>query len=292
MRKLIIFAIFLFSSYLITAQEAYTIDGESIQLKTAAEGDLGLLWNIIDQQYRYFIKTDDHQLVELINTKNANNIYQEQYKASLKDLTKNTLDVSKVKLNLPSLARFIDRYNSAVNPNYVAMHSNFDPDIRLGVFGGITNSPFVGNPQNEKSTVIGAEIEILGGVSKKHSGYLQLRHVAEKDEFKYTTTELSLGYRYRFLQTSRFSLYGDAKFATLNFTKASITYTDDSSNTQIETIDETAFDLPLIIGLGTDVKLSNIIYANLSYNQVFAVFFKNQGNFPTDITLGLKFKVH
>lgn len=292
MKKLILFAIFLFSSTLIIAQETYTVDGQSVQLKTAVKGPLGLLWTIIDDEYRYFIKTQDHQLVELINTKSADHVYQEEYKSTLKELTDNSIDVSKVKLSLPSLARFIDRYNSFVNPDYVSMHSNFNPDIRLGVFGGITNSPFVRNPQNVISTVVGAEVEMLGGTDNRHSGYLQLRHVAEQDKFKYQTTELSLGYRYRFFQKPRFSLYGDAKFATLNFTKATVTYIDDNNVTNTEHIDETAFDLPLIIGLGADVKLSHTIYANLSYNQIFAIFFKNQGNFSSDITLGLKFKVN
>lgn len=291
MKKLILIAIFLFSSTLIFAQETYTIDGQSVHLKTAAEGPLGLLWNIIDNQYRYFIKTQDHQLMELTNTKNADNAYQEQYKSTLKDLTNNTIDISNVKLSIPSLARFIDRYNSSVDPDYVSMNANFNPEIRLGVFGGITNSPFVGNPQNVKSAVFGAEIEMLVSANKRHSGYLQLRHVAEKDDFKYKTTELSLGYRYRFVQTSRFSVYGDAKFATLNFTKATITGVDDDIISS-EHVNETAFDIPLIIGLGADVKLSNSIYANLSYNQIFAIFFKNQGNFSSDITLGLKFNVN
>ncbi|HUH27319.1 outer membrane beta-barrel protein [Gelidibacter sp.] len=292
MKKSILIALFLLNFSLVGAQETYTVDGKSVQLKTAAEGTLGLLWNIIDDHYRYFIKTQDNQLSELINTKNADNIYQEQYKSTLKDLTNNTMDVSKVKLKLPSLARFVDQYNRAVDPDYVSMNSKFKPDFHLGVFGGITNSPFVRNPQNEKSAVFGAEIEMLGGANNRHSGYLQLRHMAETDAFKYKTTELSLGYRYRFVQTSRFSLYGDAKFATLNFTKATITFTDDKDITKTEYLDETAFDLPLIIGLGADLKLSNSIYANLSYNQIFAVFFKNQGNFSSDITLGLKFKVN
>ncbi|MBA6153152.1 outer membrane beta-barrel protein [Gelidibacter maritimus] len=292
MKKLFLIALLLFSSTLAIAQKSYTIDGQSIQLKTAVDGPVALLWNIIDEEYRYFIKTQDDQLVELINTKNANGVYQEQYKSALKDITNNTLDVSKLKLRLPSLARFIERYNTAVNPDYISMHASFHPEIRLGIFGGITNSPFVENPQNVKSAVFGAEVEMLVTANRRHSGYLQLRQVAEKDEFKYQTTELSLGYRYRFIENSRFSVYGDAKFATLNFTKATVIYIDENDTINTEHIDETAFDIPLIIGLGADVKLSNTIYANLGYNQIFAIFFKNQGNFSSDITLGLKFKIN
>lgn len=292
MKKFVLITIFLFSSFLLSGQETYTIDGQSVQLKTAVEGPLDLLWNNIDNQYRYFIRTEDKQLLELVNTKNADNTYNQQYKATLKEVTNNTLDVSKVNLDLRDLAHFIDQYNAYVSPDYAALRSKLKAELRLGVFGGITNSPFVGNPENVKSTVIGGEIEMLTGANKKHSGYLQLRHVAEKDAFKYQTTELSLGYRYRAIKTSAFSVYGDVKFATLNFTKATVTFEDDASNTITDQINETAFDVPLIIGVGVDIKLSNVIYANVSYNQLFAVFFKNQGNFSSDITLGLKFKLN
>lgn len=292
MKKSIFIAFFLFSFSIVTAQETYSINDQSVQLKTAAEGTLSLLWNIINNEYRYFVKSQDHPLTELINTKNADHQYQEEYKSTLQDLTNHTIDVSNVQMSLPSLARFIDDYNRSVNPDYVAMHSKFHPELRMGVFGGITNSPFVSNPENEKTAVFGAEIEILDGKKKRHSGYLQLRHVTETDVFQYKTTELSLGYRYRFVQASKFSVYGDAKFASLNFSKATINYTDSNALIQTDHIDETAFDLPLIIGVGADLRLSPHLYANLSYNQIFAVFFKNKGNFSTDITLGLKFKVN
>lgn len=292
MKKIVIIVVFLFSSIMASAQKTYTIDGQSIQLKTAAEGQLDLLWTIIDNSYRYFIRTEDNQLLELINTQNTDKAYQQEYKTTLKEHTNDSLDVSKVDMTLPSLARFINQYNASINPNYVPIHSKLDAEFRVGVFGGITNSPFVGNPENEKSIVIAVESELLAGKNKKHSGYLQLRHVAEKDAFKYQTTELSLGYRYRFIKTSAFSIFGDVKFATLNFSKTTIIYEDDDSNINTEHYEDTAFDVPLIIGIGADIKLSNIIYANISYNQLFAIFWKNQGNFSTDITLGLKFKLN
>lgn len=292
MKKVVFITIFLFSSYLVSAQETYTIDGQPVQLKTAVEGPLDLLWNNIDNDYRYFINTEDNQLLELLNTKNVDNTYQAEYKDTLSELTNATLETSKVNFNLRDLSRFIDQYNASVSSEYVKKRSKLNADLRLGVFGGMTNSPFVGNPENLKSAVFGGEIEMVVGAHKRHSGYLQLRHVSEKDDFKYKTTELSLGYRYRAIKTSTFSLYGDVKFATLNFTKATIIFKDDTGGLLTENIDETAFDVPLIIGVGVDIKLSKIIYANVSYNQIFAIFLKNQGNFSSDVTLGLKFKLN
>ena len=73
-----------------------------------------------------------------------------------------------------------------------------------------------------------------------------------------------------------------------------ITHTYEDNNLEIvtEEVNDTAFDVPIIVGVGADWKISNSIYANFSYNQLFAVFFKNQGNFSTDITVGLKFKLN
>lgn len=250
-----------------------------------------MLWNLIDGEYHYFIKSKNHGLLELTNTKNALDVYQEQYKTTLEDVTESLSDVSQVLMTLPSLARFIDDYNSKISSKYVPASAKLNADFLMGVFGGITNSPFVGNPKNVHSPVFGAEIEMLVGTHKKHSGYFQIRHVMETDAFKYQTSELSLGYRYRFVQTSRLSLYADVKFATLNFSKATI-HTDDKEWIPSASLNNTAFDLPLLIGLGADVRLTQSLYANLSYSQIFAVFFKNQGNFPSDITFGLKFKVN
>lgn len=292
MKKQVLIAIFFLSFICARAQDTYTIDGQSIELKTAVEGPLDLLWNTVSGQYRYFVRTDDNQLVELKNTKNADNHYQKEYLETLKNLTNNTLGVYDVDMTLPSLARFIDRYNATKDPDYLSSSQKGYAEFRIGVFGGITNSPFVGNPENETSTVIGGEVELLTGSNQRHSGYVQLRHVAEKKDFKYKTTELSLGYRYRFIKTSAVSVYGDAKFATLNFSKFTHTYEDNNLEIVTEEVNDTAFDVPIIVGVGADWKISNSIYANFSYNQLFAVFFKNQGNFSTDITVGLKFKLN
>ena len=47
-----------------------------MQLKTQIDGKIDLLWNIIDNQYRYFIRTEDGTITELKNTKNADNKFQ------------------------------------------------------------------------------------------------------------------------------------------------------------------------------------------------------------------------
>ncbi|MCB0388348.1 MAG: hypothetical protein KDD23_06600, partial [Winogradskyella sp.] len=80
MKKLIFILCLSFSFVSLKAQETYTVNGETLELKTEVEGNLDLLWNIIDGQYRYFVRTEDGSIKELVNTKNPDTKkYQKEY---------------------------------------------------------------------------------------------------------------------------------------------------------------------------------------------------------------------
>lgn len=289
MKKILSF-FFVFCSFAFAhAQESFTVNGETLQLKTEVEGTLDLLWNIISDEYRYFIRTLDNTITELVNTRNENGKYQEEYKTTLANATSNSgISTHKVNLTLPSLITFIEAYNKNKDANFESTHQKSKAQLRLMVFGGITNSPFVTNPENVKTPLFGAELEVSKGVeSPRHSGFFQVRHVLEKDDFPYSTTELSLGYRFRFIRTKAFNLFGDVKVATVNFSKGRIN-TGDGDVIITENASETAFDVPFIFGVGADIRVSESSFITLGYNQLFAAFLDNQGNFSTDITLGYK----
>ena len=273
------------------AQETYIVNGESLQLKTEVDGKLDLLWNIVDKEYRYFIRSSDNSITELINTTDDNDKYQDQYKVTLESATSG-MSADKVNLTLPSLITYIESYNKDQDANFESTHLKSKVQMRLMVFGGITNSPFVTNPDNIKTPVFGGELEISEDKeSPRHSGFLQIRHVLDdKDKFPYSTTELSLGYRFRFIRSKGFNLFADVKAATVNFSKGRITDNEgvitlngDASNT--------AFDVPFIFGIGADIRVSKCSFITLGYNQLFAAFLDNQGNFSTDITLGYKMQL-
>ncbi len=290
MKKFFLFLYFLFSYTLIHAQASYTVNGETLQLKTEVEGTLDLLWNIIDDEYRYFIRTSDNTITELVNTRDDNDNYNEQYKTTLANATSgagNSTD--KVNLTLPSLITYIEAYNKSQDANFKSTHFKSKAQLRLQVFGGITNSPFVNNPENIKTPVFGAELEVSEGKeSPRHSGFIQIRHVLDDEEsFPYSTTELSLGYRFRFIRSRGFNLFADVKVATVNISKGRISeseglvvYNKEATNT--------AFDVPFVFGIGADIRISNRSFITLGYNQLFAVLLDNQGNFSTDVTLGYK----
>lgn len=289
MKKLLSLLIVFFSLSLAQAQESYIVNGETLQLKTEVEGTLDLLWNIIDNEYRFFIRTSDNTITELVNTKNNTNDYQEEYKSTLSNATSSSeMSTDNVNLTLPSLITFIETYNKSKDANFTSTHPNSKPQLRMSIFGGITNSPFVYNPENIKTPVFGAELEILKDMeSPRHSGFLQVRHVLDNDEFPYSTTELSLGYRFRFIKMRAFNLFGDIKVATVNFSKGRISTSDGDVFIEKDASD-TAFDVPFIFGVGADFRVSERSFITLGYNQLFAAALENQGNFSTDVTLGYR----
>ena len=273
-------------------QNTYSVDGENLELTTEVDGELDLLWTIENNRYRYFVRTSDGKIQELKNTKGADNKYQQEYKMLLADLTKKAdLSTKRLNLTLFSLKEFIDTYNQKSDASYTSQAERSKVDFRLGAFGGLTNSPFVSNPENVKSLYIGGELEVIeANRISPHALFLQVKHVAETDDFQYSTTEIALGYRYRFINTQPFSLYGNVKVGTVNFSNATITVNRDGVVSE-ETINETAFDVPFIFGIGADIRLTENSFITLAYNEIYAILIDNQGNFPIDFTAGIKFNL-
>ncbi|WP_179343454.1 hypothetical protein [Winogradskyella ursingii] len=286
MKKYILICFLFALSYNSFGQDTYTINGETIELKTEIDGKIDLLWNVIDNQYRYFVRNAEGTITELKNSKTPNGDFQEEYKATLKNIT-NGRNTDDVKLTLYSLRSFIDAYNTSTDATYTSTLIESKVKFRLGFSGGITNNPFVTNPDNIKAPLVGAELEIYETNLARHSGFLQLRHAFETDEFSYSATELSLGYRFRVVNTSKFSLYAQVKLATINFVNITFIDADDME----ANANDTSFDLPLIFGIGTDIKVADNGYLTFILGELFAVGFDNQDNFPLDFSVGYKFNL-
>lgn len=291
MKKFILLFTFLASSTWTFAQQTYTVGNETLELKTETEGTLDLLWNTINEQYRYFIKTEDGSITELKNTKNTDNKYQEEYKKVLADLTH--MEVSRVNLTTYSLKSFIDKYNSSTDSNYVSSNPKSKVKLRLGVFGGITNSPFNKNPNNKNTALFGTELEAISdNTDSRHAAFLNVRHTTESDDFQYSATQIALGYRYRFISKAKFNIYVQTKFATFTSSKVTSTIVDPNDSTAFITLEDssTAFDAPFIFGLGADIKLGKG-YLTVVYDSIVAAFLDTQDNFPVDFAIGYKFNL-
>ena len=291
MNKIIItflFTLFLSSSSF--AQMTHTIDGKSYELTEEITGKASLFYVIADGEYRYFIKKDD-SLTELSNTKDENGKYQDEYKGVLSILTADAgMDISKVNLTLGSLRTYVDNYNKASDIDYRLQAERPVTKARLGVFGGMSNNPFVTNPNNTFVPVFGAEAEVYDEKRSRHSLGLTFKQSLKADDFKYSSSQFGFFYRFRVINKESFSIYPQATFATYTFSKSERTDTVGAITTVTKS-SGSALDAPIILGLGADIKLGNG-YITLSANELFALInFDNQGNTPLDLRLGYKFNM-
>ena len=289
MKRISLILLLISISFSAFSQKDYTVNGKTYNLKTEVEGSLNLLWNIVDGNYRYFVE-NDNKIEELVNTKNTSGSYQEEYITSLKQFTGSTdINAKSVKLTLPSLRNFINGYNATQDENYSFSEKKLKLNTRLGLFGGITNNPFVENPDNSTTPLFGAELELYDDdKAKRHAAFLQLTHVLENDDINYSVTELALGYRFRFIYSKNFNLHANLKLVTLSFSNSTTTPEEGG-----EPIDKsaTSFDAPVIFGLGADIKISENGFITLYYNELFALSLDNQGNFSTNLAIGYKFNL-
>lgn len=292
MRKIIFLLLFILFCFSASAQKQYTINGETLELKTEVTGTIDLFWNIIDHEYRYFVRKDN-VITELVNTRGNNNKFQEEYKTTLSELTKDSgLNTSDVKLTLYDLGNFINKYNASQDSNYIIASKEAIIKSRLLVFGGVTNSPFINNPDNINNPQFGAEIEVFeGNILPRHTLFFEIKHVLNNDEFKYSTTQLSLGYRFRFINTEKFILYANMVFGTYNFSKNTLSFINEADAIITEEITNNGFDAPFVFGIGADFKITPNSFITLNYNELFALFVDSQDNFSTNIALGYKFNL-
>lgn len=288
MKKTLFLLVLMACSFSVTAQKQYTINGKNYELKSAVKGSLNLLWNIVDKQYRYFVEDSNNHIFELLNTKNANNKYQEEYKTQLKKLTeKASISVDDLKFTLNSLKQFFKRYNTAIGHS---VYFDEKPTLksRMEFYGGITNHPFVSNAGNTKLPFFGTEVEIVSSnKTSKHAAFFSIEHALDNTNFKYSATQLALGYRYRFINKTFFNIYGNLHIATYNLSKNTIELT----STTNEVVKNSDFKIPLAFGIGADIKINTCSFITLAYNELFALFIDSNGNFPIDFAIGYKFNL-
>lgn len=287
MKNSILFIVCLLSFQVLFSQQTYTVEGETYELKTEISGNLTLLWNTIDNEFRYFIKKGT-TIIELVNTKGDSNGYGEEYKKVLAELTADkNMSTDKLKLTLPSLRDFVFNYNKASDPSYSQTNSKAKIKANILVFGGISNSPFIENPENNSNPVFGAEIEVYEGRAlPRHSIYLQIKRTTSSDDFNYSNTLFGLGYRFRFINTEKINVYANVMMATYNFSETEV-----MNEEMLVSEKSNGFDAPLYFGVGTDIRITPRSFITITYDELVAISLENQGNFSTNLSLGYKLKL-
>tara|TARA_B100000795_G_C22795779_1_gene439265 strand:+ start:937 stop:1809 length:873 start_codon:yes stop_codon:yes gene_type:complete len=280
--------VFLIFTTHLFAQKSYTVDGTSIELKTEIEGPLTLLWNITDGNYRYFVK-NGATVSELKNTK-ADGDYQEEYKAELqKQTSDSSLEVSKLKFTKASLSSFFNDYNKSKDPNYLDAEKSIKLKTRLGAFVGVTNSVFSANPTNQTLPTMGVDFEIVDhNLLKRHSLVLRFKQTFESSDYKYSASQFSLNYRFKFIKKEKLDVFINTKIAGYtNENKQIPTNVED----EFTTASGGSFEPLLNFGIGADYALGNG-YLTFMYNDFVSILQSSiNDDFPLDFSLGYKFNL-
>lgn len=279
-------------AYALTAQtKSYTVDGTTYELRTEVEGSLNLLWNVFDQEFRYFIEKDG-TVTPLLNTKTETG-YQEEYKRVLAQLTNGAeTSTRKIRLTLASLKRFVNAYNKQVDPNFKQEELLTNLEYRIGVLGGVTNNIFTANPTNQSTGQIGIEFEFYDPLTlPSHALIAQYKQTFSSSDFDFSFSQFSINYRYKFIKTSIVSVFLNTKIATLTFSRSGeSTFMENGETFTRQSGSNTSFQGALIFGLGADIKLGKG-WITLNYNDAYSFIIDDNGEFPVDLTIGYRFKI-
>ncbi|MFD2517019.1 hypothetical protein [Salinimicrobium flavum] len=290
--KLLFIFILLFAGSRLSAQEIYIIEQDTLELQREVKGPLSLFWNEKDHSYRYFVQKGD-RMVELRNTREGG-AYQEEYKEQLKNLTTDAqVKTGDVLFVLYSLKHFVNRYNAQVQEDYEYNASTSNIKYRLGLFTGISNNKYTENPDNTIAPILGLEFEFFDpNLAPRHAAFIQLRQSFKREDYRYSSTQLSLNYRFRALYFPGFDLHIDTELATLYYSEDNVYIRNDEGEiTAIKEEDGFTFTAPFSFGVGTEIKITEASFITLSYNDIVSIALDGNGSFPVDFTVGYKFRL-
>lgn len=286
--KIILIALFSCWAFPLAAQETFIINEDTLQLKREVRGPLSLYWTEENHRYRYFVQKED-RIIELKNT-NGNQEYKEQLQKLTGETEVKTRDVLFV---LYSLKHFANTYNARVQEDYVTNEATDDIQQRIGLFTGLSNNIYTENPENVLVPVVGLEYEFYDpNLAPRHSAFVQLRHSFKQDDYRYTSTQLSLNYRLKVLYHSNFDLHINTRLATIFYSEDKVPVTNDKGEV-IAVKDDNGFTFtaPISFGVGSDIQITPNSFITLGYNDIFAIVWDSNGSFPLDFTVGYKYNL-
>lgn len=289
--KLVLILFFLIFSASSLAQETFIIDGDTLQLQREVKGPLNLYYSNEALSSRFFVQKGN-RLLELEETKGEDGI--PKYKLQLEELTSDSdISVYDVKFALYSLKHFVNQYNAKVQENYDYNASTDNIRKRFGLFTGISNNSYMDNPENIISPVIGVEFELHDpNLAPRHSAFLHLRQSFRREQFRNTSTQLSLNYRFKLIRLENIDFHVDLELVNLMYSRSEKEVTNDSGEiTEIIEDDGFAFNAPLSFGVGSDIRITDNGYITVGYNDFFSIVLDNNGNFPLDFTIGYKYNL-
>lgn len=281
--------ILLFFSAGLQGQGIFVIEGDTLKLTEQVRGELSLFWNESPEKPRFFVRKGDRML-ELKDSLQAG---RPQYQTELESLTQNPDQAGDLDFSLTDLESFVRSYNEQMQRQNLEGESRPVFASRIGFFTGLSNNVYADNPDNVLAPLIGLEFEMFNPqVSWRHSVVLDLEQSFKREGYRYTATQLSLSYRYRFLQLNRLQIYVDATLGRLLYERDEYSVLDEQGEV-LALRDEADFKLqaPLSLGIGADFQVTQNGYITFGYNEVVSATLDSNGSFPIDITLGYRYQL-
>lgn len=261
---------------MLQAQHSYQVNGENLELFFEEEGELSLLSERSQKNYRFFL-AKDNKIVEL---------QKESYLETISKFTEDTqLDISKVSFDIRSLVQIIQAYN-AKNTNQLGASTL---TWRLGVWSGLSNFTNYQNTSNTYATFTGVEFEIYNSIQyTRNSLFTQLRGTfPSNDKLDLTFMELMIGYRFKLVQQESFHFYFESELIT--FSRYTETFTNDNEQIFETTQTNTALSTPIGLGLGAAFFMTDRLLLTLGYSNIVRLGENTRSDFPIDFRLGLRF---
>ncbi|QSS96249.1 hypothetical protein [Psychroflexus sp. ALD_RP9] len=282
MKKLLIFLAL--NCFLLSfSQENQTIEGENYNLKTLVDGELSLYANVNGDKNTFFISFKDQ----------FEKITKNNYKVKYKQLIGHEFEskINQLNFRLRALITFTKQYNL----NFKKENNGYL--VRLGVFGGVSNTFLFNKPNgltndfnDERFTVLGAELEFFSlNNYKRHSLFLQLRQTLDQPDVNFSLTQFTINHRFKFINSKKFNMFLETEFISLDFVKFDDVYEENDGSIITNDESSVALETPFSFGIGMAYQIAPTVQVAVNYNDFYALAVEDNGETPVDFTLSLKF---
>ena len=129
-------------------------------------------------------------------------------------------------------------------------------------------------------------------LAPRHSAFLQLRHNFRQNDYRYSSTQLSINYRFKVLYLKSFDVHVDTRLASLFYSQETVSITNDAG--EVVAVREDSgftFTAPFSFGVGSDIKLTTNSFITIGYNDIYSLVLDSNGKFPIDFTVGYKYSL-
>ena len=158
----------------------------------------------------------------------------------------------------------------------------------MGGFAGLSNNAYFINPDNAFLPVFGIDFEIIDTVKlKRHVFLFQFEQTFSSSDYKFSSSELSLSYRYKLIMQEKFDILLGIKGASyINISRDLVAI---GTNGEEEVVKSSGGDIrtPGSLGFGADIALGSG-FLTFAYNDIVSLGLEKNDAFPIHLTLGYK----